>query len=389
VYNALKAIEKPDGSLFKPLSHDAESKHGFSTHAAIFDELHTYRNNELIDTITTSLASREQPLMIYVTTSDFERENSPCNERHDYASAVRDGALDDPEFLPVIYEATKEDDWKDPEVWKKANPNFGISVGEKFLASECKKAQNTPSYQNTFKRLYLNIRTDQDIQWISMADWNKCNDASIDLRSLVGQPCYTGVDLAATTDLCAVVHLFPTMDWTCLCRFFVPRLSAEKRKEKNRVKYLEWAEQGFLELTSGNVVDYEVIRESIRTDATLYDVQEIAIDRWNSTQMQTWLTDDGFDVVPYGQGFASMSAPTKELEKRAISGDLNHMDNPVLRWCVNNVSIEEDAAGNIKPSKGKSTEKIDGAVALIMAIGRAMCSNTQTSVYEERGLVVI
>jgi len=358
------------GSCFKAISADAHTKHGYNSHFVVVDELHAQPNSELVDVLLTSTGARRQPMVVYLSTSDFERP-SVCNEKHAYASKVRDGVLDDPGFLPVIYEADLDDDWTDPEVWARTNPNLGVSLSLEYLERECRRAQETPSYENTFKRLHLNIRTQADVQWLAMADWDGCED-EFSPSELEGRPCYAGLDLASTTDLTALVLYFPEDDHSVVPFFWAPRDGAIQREKRDRVPYLTWARQDALELTEGNVCDYDVIRARINELAATFQIREIAFDRWGATQLMTQLQGDGHEIVPFGQGYASLSAPAKELEKLVLSKQLRHNGHPVLRWCASNVMIESDSAGNIKPSKKKSTERIDGIVALTMAIGRAI-----------------
>ncbi len=377
-----------DLTTYRPIASDSGTHHGFNTHLGIVDELHTLPNADLVDTLETSTAAREQPLLFYITTSDFDREGSICNEKHEYAGKVRDGVIKDVAFLPVIYEATVDDDWTSQSIWEKANPNLGVSVSLEYLQRECQKAQENPRYENTFKRLHLNIRTQQDVRVLQMAKWDACS-TTIATDDLLGQKCYAGLDLASTTDVAAFVMIFPECENAVLSYFWVPGDNAKKREERDKVFYSTWAREGYVELTSGNVIDYDVIRKRINELGEQYDIQEIAIDRWNSTQLQTQLAGDGFEIAQFGQGFASMSAPTKELERLVLEGKLCHGGNPVLRWMASNVMAEEDAAGNLKPSKKRSSEKIDGIVSLIMALGRAMVQEDMTSIYETQGLTII
>ena len=380
------------GSVLKVVSAEAYSKHGVNAHGVIIDELHAQPNRELVDVLTTSTAARRQPLIVYITTADFDRD-SICNEKYDYACKVRDGVIDDPAFLPVIYEAPSDADWTDPQVWADANPNLGVSVSEEYLERECQRAQETPTYENTFKRLHLNMKTQQDVRWLSLEQWDACGGAEIDEADLEGQECYAGLDLSTTTDVSALLLLFQGDDGEVglLPRFWVPADNARKRERRDRVPYQTWARQGFIEMTEGNVVDYDVIRRRINELGERFKIREIAIDRWNATQLAVQLQGDGFEVVTFGQGFRDMSGPTKELEKLVISGKLRHGNHPVLRWMASNVSVGTDAAGNLKPSKKKSTERIDGIVAGIMALGRAILQpQVPQSVYTEtRGLVFI
>jgi len=371
------------GASYKAISAEAGSKHGFNSSLVVVDELHAQPNRELVDVLATSMGSRRQPLMIHITTSDFDRE-SICNEKHDYAGKVRDGILEDRSFLPVIYEATTEDAWTDPKVWAKANPNLGISLSEDNLARECQRAQDSPAFENTFKRLHLNIRTEQEVRWLRMASWDAC-DGAVEVPD--GGCCWCGLDLAATSDVTAFVAAFRGEDggYILVPKFWLPQEKAKERDRRDRVPYLTWARQGFITLTEGNVVDYEAIRRDINEFATRYTIEGLAADPWNAYHILRELgEDDGLPVFEHRQGFASMAAPTKEFERAVLDGKIAHGGNPVLRWMASNVTVETDAAGNLKPSKKKSTEKIDGIVASIMAIGRASLGGE--SAYEDHGV---
>ncbi len=381
-------VLKDYSAAYRTISADAHTKHGYNTHCAVIDELHAQPNRDLVDVLTTSTGSRRQPLIIYITTSDFDRE-SICNETCDYAAKVRDGIIPDSSFLPVIYEASLDDDWTKRKTWAKANPNLGVSVSTEYIKAQCQKAQEIPAYENTFKRLHLNIRTEQAVRWLPLEKgWDRCADP-VDPEALKGEPCFAGLDMASTTDVAALVLYFPSAGHAVLPFFWIPEEGAHARERRDRVPYVTWAREGHINLTEGNVIDYDRIRARINELGEIYHIREIAIDRWNSTQLQTQLAGDGFEIVPFGQGFASMSSPSKELEKLILSNSLRHGGNPVLRWMASNVAVETDAAANIKPSKKRSTEKIDGIVALVMAIGRAQVDqgDDSASVYAERGLL--
>ena len=397
VYTATKVVEYlARFAYYKVLSGIPDSKHGLNVHLGIIDETHAHKAPDLMDVIMTGTAARRQPLIIHTTTADFMRE-SICNEKYEYGCKVRDGILNDAAFLPIIYEAVAPKDeeadalwWTSPAVWKHANPNYGISVKPEYLERECQRAIDQPRLRNTFKRLHLNIRTGQEDEWFGMELWDSCYDGTVQAEELQGLKCYAGVDLASTWDLNACVLWFPEVS-ALLPFFWLPRLSIQRKIEQSRVAYDLWVDQGYIKVTGGNVTDYDVIRADINRLNEQYNIQEIAIDRHDSTQMQTQLMGDGFEVVPFGQGYLSMSAPSKELERRLMGKQLRHGGDPVLRWMASVVAIETDAAGNIKPSKGKSTDKIDGIVALVMALGRAMVADDSDdeSVYEKRGILVL
>lgn len=366
-------VKEHDGSFLRVISADADTKHGGNSHLVIIDELHAQPSRDLVDVLTTSTASlnRKQPLTIFLTTADFDRP-SICNEKHDYAGKVRDGVIDDPGFLPVVYEASRDDDWTDEAVWAKANPNLGVSVSLEYLRRECKKARDVPAYENTFRRLHLNQKTETDTRAIDLARWDAC-PARAREADLAGRECWAGLDLSTTTDLTAFALVFPEEGgFSTLVRLWAPRERARQRSARDRVPYELWASQGWLTLTPGDVVDYDRVRADIAADRERFGVRECAADRWNATQILTQLQGDGLAVVSFGQGFQSMTAPTKKLLELVTAGRLDHGGSPVLRWMASNLAVEQDAAGNLKPSKRKSSDRIDGLAALIMALGRAM-----------------
>jgi phage terminase large subunit-like protein len=365
------------GASFQSISADAATAHGLNLSAAVVDELHALPNRDLVDALQTAMASanRAQPLMVFITTADYARE-SICNEKHDYACKVRDGVIFDPAFLPAVYEVPRDLDWTDPEVWRLANPNLGVSVSREYLERECKRAQETPTYENTFRRLHLNQQTETDVRWLPMDKWDAGAPAdpvawrADTLERLAGQQCVGGLDLSTTTDITALVLAFKDDGATVLLPWFwIPKENAEQRERRDRVPYLTWARQGFLTLTDGNVTDYDVVRRDIGELGKRFNISKIAADRWNASQLLNQLQVDGFDVYQFGQGMREMSPAAKEFERLLIGGELVNGGNPVLRWMARNAAAETDAAGNIKPSKKKSTDRIDGIVAACMAVG--------------------
>lgn len=392
VYRTYKSIEHHGtSSVYKALSADAHTKHGFNSHLVIVDELHAHKDPELVDVLTTSTGSRRQPLIIHITTADYARE-SVCNTKHDYACKVRDSVVSDSSFLPVVYEASVDEDWTDEKVWYRVNPNLGVSVRLDYMRQQCQLARDEPSSENRFKRLHLNIRTQQDIRWLQLEPWGKCG-GKIDVAALAGRTCFGAIDLSTKFDISSFCLCFPPAEddepWKFLWRHWIPSENAEKREKRDRVPYLTWARQGFITLTPGSVIDYDFIKEAIGEDARTYDIREIAYDTWNATQIALQLGDSGATMVEFGQGFKSMSEPAKELEKMIVSQQMCHGDNPVLNWMASHVAVEMDAAGNIKPSKKKSTERIDGIVTAVMALGRAMVNESGPNPYDTRGVIYL
>jgi phage terminase large subunit-like protein len=374
-------------SVYRVLSAEAYSKHGLNPHGVIFDELHAQANRELYDVLNTALGKRAQPLMVMITTAGYDRE-SICWQQHEYARQVQAGIICDPTYLARIYAAPPAADWGDPAVWAAANPNWGVSVQPEFIAQEYAVAQATPAYQNTFRRLYLNQWTQQESRWLDMGAWDKC---ATPLPDLTGRACYGGLDLASTTDIAALVLAFPAEPneplWL-LAHFWIPEESMVERERRDRAPYATWVRQGLVTATPGNVIDYAFIRQSINALAGLYQVQEIAIDPWNATQLAVQLGEDGLTVVEMRQGFASMTGPSKELLRLVLAGKLAHGGNPVLRWMADNTAARQDPAGNVKPDKAKSTGRIDGIVASVMALARATLAQGDTgSMYDDPAIV--
>lgn len=390
-------VREDDGSFLRVISADASTKHGGNTSLAIVDELHVQPNRDLIDVLRTSMSSenRKQPLLVYLTTADFSRA-SICNEVHDRACRVRDNALHDPAFLPVIYEASRDDDWKSIDTWRKANPNLGVSKSMDYMDRECRLAQENLAQLNTFLRLDLNVKTEQDARCIPMDAWDRCGQGVDDpaewrqrMRDVLrGKQCVGGLDLGSVSDLTAFVLLFGDGDdgFDVLPWFWAPADNAHKRQSRDGVPYLSWGHAGFIALTDGNETDYATVREDISDLGTAFGIQQIAADRlFQGAQICQDLIRDGFDVLAFGAGYESMAAPTRRFLELVNSGNLRHGNNPVLTWMAANAASE--ARGEImKFSKRKSTEKIDGIIATTMAIGIAMLSGQgETSMYSEYG----
>lgn len=390
IYRRAITVEA-SGSSYHVLSSDAPRHHGKNSHGILFDELHVQPNRELWDTMSTSTGARRQPILLAITTAGFDR-NSICWEQHDYAEKVREGIVDDPTFLGLIYAAHEDDDWLDEEVWKKANPNLGISKKMEYMREEAAAAAETPARQNTFRRLELDQWTEQATRFLAMDRWDRCAGAVPSHEQLEDLSCWGGLDLAATTDVCAFAKVFRLEGGLVAVkmRYWIPEATVELRSRRDRVPYQAWADHRQVIVTPGEVADYGAIREQVLQDAEDFDLRETAVDRWNALQIMTELTEEGLVVIPFGQGFKSMSGPTKELERIVVSAKLRHGGDPVLRWMASNVAAMQDAAGNLKPARDKSREKIDGIVALIMALGRAMLEpEEQGSALDDGELLVV
>jgi phage terminase large subunit-like protein len=389
-----RIIYAPTNSFYQVLSAEAYSKHGFNIHGVVFDELHTQPNRKLFDVMTKGSGdARMQPLYFLITTAGTDT-HSICYETHQKAMDILEGRKIDPTFYPVIYGASDTEDWTDPKVWKKANPSLGETIGIDKVVAACESARQNPGEENSFRQLRLNQWVKQAVRWMPMEKWDACA-FPVNKDDLEGRVCYGGLDLSSTTDITAFVLVFPPSDeddrYILLPYFWVPEDTLDLRVRRDHVPYDLWERQGYLMTTEGNVVHYGFIEKYIERLGERFNIREIAFDRWGAVQMVQNLEGMGFTVVPFGQGFKDMSPPTKELMKLVLEKRIAHGGHPVLRWMMDNIYIRTDPAGNIKADKEKSTEKIDGAVATIMGLDRAIrCGNdTQESVYNDRGILFL
>jgi phage terminase large subunit-like protein len=382
-------------SVYRVLSAEAYTKEGLNAHGVIVDELHAQPTRDLWDTLVTATAARRQPLVFAITTAGFDRQ-SICWEQHEYAEKVLSGVIDDPSFFGYIRAADPDDDWLDPKIWAKANPSLGMTVKREYLATEARRAEMVPAYQNTFRRYHLDQWTSQETRWLPLDAWDQCA-FPVDPEAMRARKAYGGLDLASAIDIAAFSLDFeppidlpegedpgpiPTLHW-----FWIPAENLVERARRDRVPYDAWVRDGWITATPGNVIDYEWIIRDITQLGQKFNIKEIAFDRWGAFQISQRLEGAGFTMVAFGQGFVSMSAPTKELLRLTVDHKLAHGGNPVLRWMADNLVVTQDAAGNVKPDKKKSREKIDGVVSQIMALDRLTRHGGTSSVYETRGLL--
>ncbi|WP_196007892.1 terminase large subunit [Clostridium tyrobutyricum] len=389
VISQKRLVYMPLGSFYQVLSSEAFSKHGLNVHGVIFDELHAQPNRELYDVMTKGSGdARMQPLFFLITTAGTDR-NSICYEVHQKAEDILRGKKIDKTFYPVIYGIKDEDDWSLEENWYKANPSLGHTIDIEKVRNAFNSAKENPAEENIFRQLRLNQWVKQSIRWMPMDTWNKCS-FEVNIEKLKGRECYGGLDLSSTNDITAFVLVFPPITeddkYYVLPFFWIPEDNLKLRVKRDHVPYDVWKKQGFLETTEGNVIHYGFIENFIDQLGTKFNIKEIAFDRWGAVQMVQNLDGLGFTVVPFGQGYKDMSPPTKELMKITLEQKISHGGHPVLSWMMDNIFVRTDPAGNIKPDKEKSTEKIDGAVALIMALDRAIRHENKESVYEKRGM---
>lgn len=394
VMSVKRLVYQPTNSFYQVLSAEAYTKHGLNVHAVIFDELHSQPNRELFDVMTKGSGdARTQPLFFLITTAGTDR-NSVCFEQHQKAEDIILGRKIDHTFYPVIYGAADEADWTSEKVWYDANPSLGYTIDIEKVRNACLSARDNPAEENIFRQLRLNQWVKQSTRWMQMEKWDACG-FPVDERELLGRECFGGLDLSSTTDITALVLVFPprTEDekYILLPYFWIPEENMRLRVRRDHVPYDVWEQQGFLKTTEGNVIHYGFIEKFIEELGTRYNIREIAFDRWGAVQMVQNLEGLGFTVVPFGQGFKDMSPPSKELMKLTLEQRLAHGGHPVLRWMMDNIFVRTDPAGNIKPDKEKSTEKIDGAVATVMALDRAIRNrgNNRGSVYDDRGIITL
>lgn len=393
VMSVKRLVYKPTNSFYQVLSAEAYTKHGLNVHAVIFDELHAQPNRELFDVMTKGSGdARTQPLFFLITTAGNDR-NSVCFEQHQKAEDIILGRKIDPAFYPVIYGAKDDVNWSLEKVWYQANPSLGYTIDIEKVRNAYLSAKDNPAEENIFRQLRLNQWVKQSTRWMQMEKWDAC-DFAVDEIELIGRECYGGLDLSSSTDITAFVLIFPPRTeeekYIILPYFWIPEENMRLRVRRDHVPYDVWEQQEFLKTTEGNVIHYGFIERFIDDLGKKFHIREIAFDRWGAVQMVQNLEGLGFTVVPFGQGFKDMSPPSKELMKLTLEKKLAHGGHPVLRWMMDNIFIRQDPAGNIKPDKEKSTEKIDGAVAAIMALDRAIrnLGKGSVSVYDERGILV-
>ena len=361
------------GSVFRPISSEAKNQEGLDASGVIIDELHCWSGRDLWDVMVKRMRSRRQPLLFAISTAGIYSQGI-CWQEHQRAQAVLDGAYEDDSLFAYISHAEKEDDWTAEETWAKANPSLGVTPKLDFLRDECARAKRSPADVNAFLRYHLNIWTEQQDRWLSMEEWGACR-RDIDWSKLAGQVCYGGMDLATTRDLAAFVLVFPLPDreYAVLPHFWIPEENMRERVEHDRVPYDQWRRAGHLTATPGNVIDYDFIIARVLEASKTYKIKEIGFDSWNATATASELQNKhGLVMVEMRQGHKTMSAPSNLFADLIHARKLHHDGHPVLAWNVMNVAVRADANLNIMPSKERSTERIDGVTAAVMALGRAM-----------------
>ena len=369
---------KIDG-VFMPVSSDYDKLDGRNPSGALLDELHKHSTRGIYDVMKSAQGARDQPMLCSVTTAGNNRQ-SICWEIHEIARQILEGRIEDDSFLCYITCADEKDDWQDPEVWWKANPNLGVSVDYDYIESECKRAADSPAYQNTFRNQQLNQWTQQESRWLDMNSWDRCA-GNYNAESLEGRMCYGGLDLATTVDLAAFVLVFPPDGEGDPYRFlpwlWLPEENMVERSRVDRVPYEQWVREGVITATPGNYIDHNRIVADIVKLKERFNILEIAFDRWGAAAVQSHLQDAGLAMVQFGQGYASMSPAMSDLLRLVLNQGIVHPEHPVMNWMADNMVVTQDPAGNVKPDKSKSREKIDGMVALLMALGRAIVNSAE------------
>lgn len=372
-----------NGGWYEALSAEAYTKHGLSAHGIIFDELHVQPNRDLWDVLTTSTGARKQPLTVAITTAGHDR-SSICWELHQHAKAVIADPEADPTFYGVIYGAEPEEDWSDPAVWAKANPNLGVSLRMEYLVEACQRAKDNPEAENTFRNLHLNQWTQQKVRWLPMHLWDECQSDFTEAHYL-GRKCFAAIDLASTRDVNAMALLFPEDDgsYAVLPYFWVPETSQSDRTHQDRRQVLNWSAKGFIRKTSGNVTDYESIAADVMELKSKFDIQKFAFDPWGPAQAFVQILQaEGFPaelLQSFPQRITNFAAPSKEFIRLISSKRFRHNGDPVLRWMAENVAAKRDSSDNIRPDKEASADKIDGIVASVMALGLAISQENTPS----------
>lgn len=391
-----RIVHSPTASYFAVVSKVAEALHGANIHGAIVDELHVHKTPDLVEAVETGTGSRQQPLVFIITTADAGKQGTIYARRRHYVEQLARGALTDSSTYGVVWAATAEDDPFAESTWKKANPGYGVTPSKRYLADAAKEAQQSPADLAKFLRLHLGLRTKQETRYLELAPWDR-NASLVDETKLTGRLCYGGLDLASTSDLCALTWCFPDGEGghDLLWRMWAPEGAVDKLEQRTAGESTVWIRRGLIQVTPGDVADYDYIRSQINLDRERFEVREIAYDPWNSSQLVTDLQADGAPMATMRQGFASMSAPTKEFQRIMLEGTeveprLRHGGNPCVRWQIDNFAVEMDASGNVKPSKRNSGDKIDGVVSAIMALSRAVHHEPpRVSAYDDGDLEIV
>lgn len=378
------------GGTMKPLSSDYGTHDGLNPSCGIIDEFHAHKDSGMFDVIKSAFGARKQPLMFIITTAGFNKSGA-CYAYRDNVIKVLRGVNEDDSLFGIIYTHDTKEEWDNPKMWIKSNPNLGVSLSADYLADQVKDAKNRPEAVRNVMTKNVNLWVDAEKTWILDDVWMKCIGAT-NPADLKGCACWGGLDLSNVSDITAYLLLFHENDrFQLLPHFWIPEEKMQEKIKKENINYDKWVTEGYVTATPGNVIDYDFVKADILHITANYDLRTSAYDRWNSSQTIIDLQNEGMECNPFGQGYGSMSAPTKEFEKAVLTGKVEHFGNPVLRWMLSSTVVKTDPAGNIKPDKEKSVQKIDGIVAAIMALGEWMTAqaNDESNPYENRGLLTL
>lgn len=355
---------------FKPLSRDQGGNlDGLNLHGGIVDEFHGHKDRAIWDVLVTAMGARTQPLLWAITTAGFDRSGI-CYEERSYVTKILDRVIDDEEYFGIVYTIDDTDDWADPDSWRKANPNWNVSVRPEAIEREARKAMQMASAQNNFLTKHLNVWVNADTAWMDMRAWDACADPSLSLEDFSGSDCILGLDLASKIDIADKIRMFEREGiYYLFAEHYLPERAVDISANS---QYDGWRREGWLTVTEGEVTDYDVIEDGIREDCSRFSVREVAFDPFQATQLAGHLLAEGVPMVEMRPTVLNFSEPMKQFEALVLSGKLRHCGDPVLTWMVSNVVCHRDAKDNIYPRKERPEMKIDGVVAALMALGRAM-----------------
>jgi len=379
--NAKTLVVPANGSKFEPVIGNPGD--GASPSCGIADEFHEHKNSDLVDTFVTGMGAREQPLMLYITTAGSDM-GGPCFEKRDDVKKILAGSVEDDAIFGIIYTIDDDDQWDTVEAQVKANPNYGVSVDPEFLKGQLAQARRSATKQASYKTKHLNLWVGARAAWMNMLAYQVCRKKRLSLKNFEKQDCFIGIDLATTQDIASMAVLFPPVNggkWSVFVRHFLPE---DRILEGGNTRYKAWHADGWLEATPGNVIDYEYIENELIALSEKHRIVEVAFDPFQATQFSTRMMDEGMPMVSYGATVKNFSSPMKELEAVIIKKAIQFEMDPVLHWMFGNVTAKEDAKENIFPTKEQKKNKIDGVVAIIMAMGRAMIQEDPGSVYDKR-----
>lgn len=374
-------VQSSTASKFTALASDSNSLDGLNIHFAAVDELHAHKTREVYDVLETGTGKRPQSMLWSITTAGSDRAGI-CYELRTYTTKVLSGVIEDESLFGIVYTIDDGDDWTDESSWRKANPNWGVSVQPDVVAQLAAKAMQMPAAQANFKTKHLDVWVNADQAWMDMRAWDRCADPELTLEQFAGETCYVGLDLASKTDIAARVVVFPKVidgqaHYYLFGRYFLPEQAIDDGRNS---QYRGWATQDLVTVTPGDVLDFQAVEDDVLAISSAHQVAEVAYDPWQATQLAQRLQANGATTVEFRNTVGNFSAPMKELDALARSGRLHHNGDPVLTWMVSNVVCHTDAKENIYPRKERPENKIDGVIAAITALGRAMVAQDFTGV---------